>query len=102
MRLTTLEKQALAEAIRDIHFPVYLFGSRVDDLKKGGDIDLLILTRGLSSKERFDLSIQVAARFRKICDEKVDVIIFDQDHLTSEQNAFLASITKVALTPKNL
>ncbi len=46
MRLTKFEAEAIRtivkENIRDAD--VYLFGSRVDDKKKGGDIDLLIIS----------------------------------------------------------
>jgi predicted nucleotidyltransferase len=47
MRLSNLERKILMEQAKK-HFgenaKVYLFGSRVDDNKKGGDIDLFIET----------------------------------------------------------
>lgn len=45
MRLTDTERQILRDAARDAFgndTKVYLFGSRVDDTKRGGDIDLLV------------------------------------------------------------
>ncbi len=44
MRLTTDQKQIIKETITSFYEDarVYLFGSRADDAKKGGDIDLYL------------------------------------------------------------
>ncbi len=42
MRLDNTQKKALFKAIEGIDNETCLFGSRVDDMKKGGDIDILI------------------------------------------------------------
>jgi hypothetical protein len=42
MRLDPIEKEALDHALQNIKGEVFLFGSRVNHSKKGGDIDLLI------------------------------------------------------------
>lgn len=56
---------------------VYLFGSRVDDRKKGGDIDLLIKP-GLNSGsiDMFNKKIQFLVLLKKeIGQRKIDVLI---------------------------
>jgi len=46
MRLSEFEHRSILSAFRQIfkNGNIYLFGSRVDDHKKGGDIDLYIET----------------------------------------------------------
>jgi len=46
MRLSKTEQQIIKDAVLSIdpQARIYLFGSRADDTKRGGDIDLLIAT----------------------------------------------------------
>ncbi len=85
MRLDKIEKIALEKAIHDIKTEVYLFGSRVDNTKKGGDIDILIF----SDKNSYKLSQSVSVKFFMECEEKIDVIVMNPKNLTDEQKAFL-------------
>jgi len=74
MRLENYEIVAIKESVKkkDKNAKVYLFGSRVDDNKRGGDIDLLIFSEKLSSGDASDIK-------GSICDEigeqKIDIII---------------------------
>jgi len=45
MRLTSFEQQSIRDTVRQFlpDAMVYLYGSRVDDMKRGGDIDLMIV-----------------------------------------------------------
>ena len=89
MRLDPVEEQALLHAVRDIPAEgVYLFGSRVDDSRRGGDIDVLIF----SEASAFELSRQVAVRFFLECEEKIDVVVMNPQALTQDQKAFLATL----------
>ena len=55
---------------------VYLFGSRVDDSKKGGDIDLYLEIDDKQSV--FEKKIELLSALRKsLGDQKIDLIIND-------------------------
>ncbi|HEY8271000.1 MAG TPA: nucleotidyltransferase domain-containing protein [Pseudobdellovibrionaceae bacterium] len=78
MRLSLDEKQAILDTILkfDPEAEIYLFGSRTDSSKKGGDIDLLILSKKLS--EDYKRLIR-----NDICDiigeQKIDVLIAENE-----------------------
>lgn len=54
MRLTKQQQTLIKEQIQalDANAKVFLFGSRVDDQKTGGDIDLLIFSNELDKKHK--------------------------------------------------
>lgn len=75
MRLTASEIDAIKVSASDV-FPncvVYLFGSRVDDSKRGGDIDLYIK---LSDKTHlFEKKIKFLAQLKRaIGEQKIDLV----------------------------
>ncbi|HUX43091.1 MAG TPA: nucleotidyltransferase domain-containing protein [Rectinemataceae bacterium] len=53
MRITKEERDIFVDSIAtcDPNAKVWLFGSRVDDSKRGGDIDLAILSRTIGREE---------------------------------------------------
>ena len=56
------------------NYKLYLFGSRTDDQKRGGDIDLLILAdRRLTLKEKLHLKTEF---YKKFGDQKIDIVSF--------------------------
>jgi predicted nucleotidyltransferase len=89
MRLDNVQKEALQRAIQNVNGEVYLYGSRVDDSKKGGDIDVLIF----SEENPFKLSQKVSIDFFMECEEKIDVTVMNPHRLTKEQQAFLNVLT---------
>jgi len=93
MRLDQEQKAGLRAAIEGVEGELFLFGSRVDDTARGGDIDLLILT----DEDPYSLSKRVKRRFTERCDERIDVVVMDPDHLTREQDAFLRVIERERL-----
>ncbi len=74
MRLKDFEIQAIKKAIYslDSGASIYLFGSRVDDNKKGGDIDLLIFSGKLAYQDKIKIKKQL---FETIEEQKIDLII---------------------------
>ncbi len=90
MRLDGEEEKALRKALDGVEGEIFLFGSRVDDTKKGGDIDVLIF----SEESAYQLSQDIATRFFMECEEKVDVVVMNPKKLTEEQKAFLNVIQK--------
>jgi predicted nucleotidyltransferase len=53
---------------------LYLFGSRTDDNKKGGDIDLLVVSNKLTKKDIRMLRIDFCQQFGE---QKIDIVLDD-------------------------
>jgi len=51
---------------------IFLFGSRVHDEQKGGDIDLLIFSRIMDFSHKIELKYQL---FEKMEEQKIDIIL---------------------------
>ena len=95
MRLSEFEIEAIDSIAKkyfgsEVH--VFLFGSRVDDDKKGGDIDLFIKNDdaklfSLESKLQFLVELKI-----KIGEQKIDVV-FDNE-ITRSKVHFYDSIQK--------
>lgn len=89
MRLSPFQVQAIKSSA--IHafgggVSIYLFGSRVDDKAKGGDIDLFVETDLEKGKAMLAQLKFVVALQKKIGEQKVDVIVQSQD--TDNQPVF--------------
>ena len=80
MRLSAAERRAVESAIRDA-LPagtrVLLFGSRLDDNRQGGDIDLLLeLPDPLTADEIVDRRTRFTARLYRLLEERrIDVVM---------------------------
>lgn len=76
MRLSKREIEAILQVAEDIYgtdVKVYLFGSRVDDSRRGGDIDLLVRTT--SAKKGILDRVRMASRIKSLIgDQKIDII----------------------------
>lgn len=81
MRLSTKEitiiKQVVASLLGSNGVKVILFGSRVDDDAKGGDIDLLIETTA-EQVSRISTANRIAANLQvQLGDQRIDVLLVD-------------------------
>ena len=87
MRLQVNEIQQILQVARDIYgndVKVYLFGSRTDDTKRGGDIDLLIRTS--EAKKGILSRVRMIARLKHLLgDQKIDVIGDHEDSLVTRE-----------------
>ena len=78
MRLTETQKNIITAEMRRVFGPnaqIWLFGSRVDDNIKGGDIDLYIETEGtaaecLEREMKFYASLQ-----RLLGEQRIDIVV---------------------------
>ena len=77
MRLSDLEKKSIVKTAK-IFFgddvKIFLFGSRVDDNKKGGDIDLYVKTKIKNDLNHKKLDFIIAIE-DEIGRQKIDVVI---------------------------
>lgn len=103
MRLSHEEQQKILQALKPFiknSEKIYLFGSRVDDRKRGGDIDLLILTgslkraRLLMAKKHYILS----ALKTHLGEQKIDLLIRAQSEIKTDP--FLQNVLQYAVLLK--
>ena len=78
MRLSSEKVEAIKDAAAEVFgddAQVWLFGSRVDDARRGGDIDLYIETGLASAAERARLEARFWVRLQRILGErKIDIV----------------------------
>jgi hypothetical protein len=94
MRLTDNERELIKKAFYETFQDgrIYLFGSRFDDAKRGGDIDLY-----LCPSQRYDNERERKKRFQILLDEyigeqKIDVVMAKDGNRLIEQEALRTGI----------
>ena len=79
MRLYDQQRAFLNKRIKE-QFPeskIYLFGSRIDDTQRGGDIDILLLSKEkLSLKEKWSIKREFCSKFGE---QKMDIVNYSFD-----------------------
>lgn len=78
MRLTDFEMKAIKEVVylEDENANIYIFGSRVDDDAKGGDIDILVISQKLLQKDSRRIKYNL---YDKLGEQKIDIVIAKDD-----------------------
>lgn len=92
MRLNQNQVKILKDKLETIcsSAQLYLFGSRVDDDKKGGDIDLIVVSKEVTKKDLRYLRIEF---FKHFGEQKLDIILDDGEF----KNPFIKHILKKAV-----
>ncbi len=78
MRLNDSELAAIRATVKsfDPEARLYLFGSRVDDSKRGGDIDLLIMSDILTLESKRSIKIRL---YEVLGEQKIDIVLAADD-----------------------
>ena len=74
MRISEIEKTTIVNAIleKDKNAQIFLFGSRTDDFKKGGDIDILVQSDEIGLLEIVKIKSII---FKNIPEQKIDLLV---------------------------
>jgi len=83
MRLKSKEVNVIKQIISNIFddATVYLFGSRLDESKKGGDIDLFVIAKNPT----FSNKIKALAKLQRELHKPVDIVLHKDFSRTIEQ-----------------
>lgn len=74
MRLSQQDKRSIKSIISnfDPQAEVYIFGSRADPLKKGGDIDILVISTCIKDADRRRIKVNL---YDALGEQKIDLLI---------------------------
>lgn len=94
MRITDTEKELIKKAFYESfgHGKIYLFGSRVDDSKRGGDIDLYLCPSQKYDDERERRKKFLIKLDEYIGEQKIDAVMAKDPHRLIEQEAIKTGI----------
>jgi predicted nucleotidyltransferase len=87
MRLKNKEIEIIKDTIQNYFGKsrVYLFGSRLDDSKKGGDIDLFVISE--VKENLYELKIKTKAKLKSLLNKPIDLIVHRDFSRKLEQEA---------------
>ena len=101
MRLDKNDTNIILSTVESIfgNVKVYLFGSRLDEQKKGGDIDLFIVSEEKSNL--FEKKIKVISKLERTLHKPIDIVLhknFERE-INSDQKAELYFLDLLAHRP---
>jgi len=101
MRITETERRVLCDAAREAFgadSTVFLFGSRIDDSRRGGDIDLLVKTDKTGQAVIFEAQIRFLAKVKlALGEQKIDVLVDYPDRKSRPEILRIAKASGVQL-----
>lgn len=78
MRLTSRQISSIKQVAVDVFgstAQIYLFGSRVDDQRRGGDIDLYVAETSLPPTEQLDAKLKFLVKIKQqLGDQRIDLV----------------------------
>ena len=94
MRLSKKEVLFIKNIIKakDSQARIFLYGSRIDDNLKGGDIDLFIISEAMGFSDKIDILIELE---KKLGDRRIDLSIHSSKSI--KKNAFFKSIKSIEI-----
>lgn len=92
MRLTEDEIKIIKSVIHKYEpgAQIRLFGSRTDDKLRGGDIDILIISKFLNYRDKLRIRAELK---EKLGDRKMDIIITEKPETAFTRHAFKHSMS---------
>jgi len=87
MRLQNWEIEEIKKSLYEVfgkNAKIYLFGSRIDNSKKGGDIDLYVVSNNIDYKKEKEFWILLQER---LGEQKIDIIYSQDDSRSIEKTA---------------
>jgi len=79
MRLTPKQIHSIKQVATEVFgsgVHVYLFGSRVDDRRRGGDIDLYITGTAITLEEQLDGKLKFLIKVKQLLgDQRIDLVL---------------------------
>ncbi len=97
VRLTEEQIKSIKEAVHKVlgsNVRVIIFGSRADLSRKGGDIDILVLSqKPLSEKEKFSAKLDIMVElYKRLGERKIDLIVTDKIEKEIEKEALRTGV----------
>jgi len=74
MRISNHERSAIVKSVKNVDesAKVWLFGSRVDNAKKGGDIDIAVLSDKINRIQKYHIKYAIE---KEIGLQKIDIVV---------------------------